>query len=234
LDTGWTEEIFLDASGVFHHALDLLPDSAHDYELSACDGKGHVVWRSAIRIRHRCGAETEGNVDLPPSEPRAHLEYASVLEPPWPVCAQRIRHCLHLAATVAQATGRKREELLQYVHAQERYAEQAHRENDRALYRECLENLDKYATYLEELRLGAEPRPLLTPPPLVEEEDARRRIDRVRTDLADVWREVRTNRRDDLEPKLKQVAACAQGIGLRCKADPAGALQEAERLRTEI
>ena len=234
LETGWTEEVFLDARGEFHHALDLPPDSAHDYELSACDGKGRVVWCSAIRIRDHREEQIDGKVEFPASEPGANPEYASILDPPWTVCVQRIRHCLHLAATVAQATGRKREELLQYVHAQERYAEQAHREHDRALYRECLENLDKYATYLEELRLAAEPRPLQTPPPVVEEEDARRRIDCVRTDLADVWKEVRTNRRDDLEPKLKQVAARAQGIGLRCKADPGGALQEAERLRAEI
>jgi hypothetical protein len=192
------------------------------------------VWCSPIRIRHHSGALTESDVDFPASEPRAKLEYASVLEPPWTVCAQRIRECLHLAAAVAQATGRKREELLQYVHAQERYAEHAHRENDRALYRECLENLDKYATYLEELRLAAEPRPLQNPPPVVEEDDARRVIERVRTDLAAVWKESRTKCRSDLEPKLKQVAAQAQGLGQRCKSDPSGAFQEAQRLRAEI
>jgi hypothetical protein len=234
LHTGWTEEVFLDPNGEFHHALDLPFDSAHDYELSACDGKGRVVWCTAIRIRHHRGAETEGEVDYPTSELRAQLEYASVLEPPWPVCAQRIRDCIHLAATVAQATGRKREELLQYVHAQERYAEQAHRENDRALYRECLENLDRYATYLEELRLAAEPRPMQMPPPVADEENPRQVIDRIRTDLARVWKEVRTKLRSDLEPKLKQIAAQAQGFGQRCKSDPGGAMQEASRLRAEI
>jgi hypothetical protein len=234
LNTGWTEEVFLDRTGAFHHVLALTFDAAHDYELSACDGKGRVVWCSALRIRHNGGTEFADEVDCPTSESRANLEYASVLEPPWPVCVQRIRHCLHLAASVAQATGRRREELLQYVHAQERYAEQAHRQNDRALYRECLENLDKYATYLEELRIAAEPRPLQTPPPVVEEEDARRVIERVRTDLAAVWRDLRTKCRGELEPKLKQVAAQAQGLGQRGKADPGGALQEAERLRAEI
>jgi hypothetical protein len=234
LDTGWTEEVFVDTRGAFHLALDLSADSAHDYELSACDGKGRVVWCSPVRIRHQNGAEIEGEVDLPTSEPRAPVDYASVLEPPWTVCAQQIRHCLHLAATVAQATGRKREELLQYVHAQERYAEQAHKENDRALYRECLENLDKYATYLEDLRLAAEPRPLQNPPPAAVEEDPPRAIDRVRTELAAVWKEVRTKGRGDLEPVLKQVAAQAQGLGRRSKADPGGALQEARRLRAEV
>src|SRR5260370_34982717 len=101
---------------------------------------------------------------------------------------QRIRHCLHLAAAVAQATGRNRDELLQYVHAQERYAEQAHKENNRALYRECLENLDKYAAYLEQMQEAAQPRPLQVPPPVVDQ-DPREKIEQLRMYHGPVWKD---------------------------------------------
>jgi hypothetical protein len=230
LDTGWTEEVFLNAHGEFQHPLDLTPNADQNYELSARDVKGRVVWCSTIRIRHRSDEE----VDAATPDPRDSLEYASGLEPPWPVCVQRIRHCLHLAATVAQATGRKRDELFQYVHAQERYAEQAQRDNNRKLYRECLDNLDKYAAYLEEMRRAAEPQPLQAPPQVIEVRDLRSTIDLVRSELTTVWKETRTKGRDDLEPKLKEVAVLAQGLGQRCKADPERAAEEAKQLRAEI
>jgi hypothetical protein len=230
LDNGWTEEVFLNARGEFQLPLDLMPNADQNYELSALDAKGRVVWRSTICIRHR----SEHEIDASTPDPRENLEYASGLEPPWPVCAQRIRNCLHLAATVAQETGRKREELLQYVHAQERYAEQARKDRNPILYRECLDNLDKYAVYLEEMRRAAEPQPLQMPPPVIEERDPRPTVDEVRTELSTVWKEARARCRGDLEPKLKQVAMQAQGLGQRCKADPERAFQEAKQLRAEI
>ena len=70
-----------------------------------------------------------------------------------------MRRCLDLAAEVAKATGRDREELFEHVHAQERYAEQAYEDHNQALYRECRENLEKYAGYLDQLLRDALPRP---------------------------------------------------------------------------
>jgi hypothetical protein len=156
-----------------------------------------------------------------------------LLDPPWPACAQRIRDCLHLAAAVAQETGRDRDELLQYVHAQERYAEQARKEMNRSLYHECLANLDKYAAYLEQMRQAAQPRPLELPP-RVTEDDARSRAAQLRTELAQAWKEARARARADLESRLKEVATQAQGLGQRCKSDAPGAFREAERLLAEI
>src|SRR5262249_13514171 len=75
----------------------------------------------------------------------------AALEPPWQRFAQMVKHCLDLCAQVADRTGRDRDELFQHVHAQERYAEQAHEEHNQTLYRECWENLEKYSGYLAQL-----------------------------------------------------------------------------------
>jgi hypothetical protein len=230
LESGWADEVFLDACGEFQHPLVLAPNADQDYELSAVNAKGRVVWCSTIRIRHRTVEDAGGDS----SDPHANLEYASGLEPPWPVCAQRIRNCLHLAATVAQESGRKCEELLQYVHAQERYAEQAHKDRNPVLYRECLDNLEKYADYLEELHRAAEPQPLQMPPPVMEEGDLRSAVDHMRSALSTVWKKARAKGRGDLEPRLKEVAAQAQGLVQRSKVDPERALEEAKYLRAEI
>ena len=53
LDTGMAEEIFLDPRGAFQLPLDLTPNANQNYELSAVDAKGRVVWQSKICIRHR-------------------------------------------------------------------------------------------------------------------------------------------------------------------------------------
>ncbi|MGL4555170.1 MAG: Hsp70 family protein, partial [Gemmataceae bacterium] len=70
---------------------------------------------------------------------------SQVLDPPWPRFTGLVRHCLDLAASVSEQTGRDRDELAQHVHAQERYAEQANEEHNQSLYRECWDNLEKYA-----------------------------------------------------------------------------------------
>ncbi len=76
---------------------------------------------------------------------------SQVLEPPWQRFAQLVRQCLIQAGNVAERTGRSREELFEQVYAQERYAEQAYAEKNQTLYRECFENLSKFAAYLDQL-----------------------------------------------------------------------------------
>jgi hypothetical protein len=233
LATGWTEEVFLDSRGAFEHDIEFTPnrDSVWEFELTVCDEQGREAACVTIRIPH--SPPDAASVDQGLVDGRLPAAYAPSLDPPWTACVQRIRHCLHLAAAVAQTTGRNREELLQYVYAQERYAEQAHKENNRPLYRECMENLEKYADYLEQMQEASRPRPLQTAPPVIEEE-ARLAVDRLRTDLAAVWKETRSLQRTDLEPRLKQVASQAQGLGQRCKADGVGACANATRLLAEL
>jgi hypothetical protein len=82
--------------------------------------------------------------------------------PDWRQFSQLVKHCLILAGKVADASGRDRGELFEQVYAQESYAEQAHRGNDPALYRECVENMLTFLRYLEGLRwhsVGERPGP---------------------------------------------------------------------------
>jgi molecular chaperone DnaK len=155
------------------------------------------------------------------------------LEPPWQQFALLMRRCLDLAAQVADQTGRDREELFEHVRAQERYAEQAHAEFNQALYRECWDNLSKYAGYLESLSHDALPRPDTRPtlPPDVEARDG---LERFRAYLATVWKQVRSKGRGDLEARLKEVAQQAGGLSGRVKADPVGVVREVRRLGTEV
>jgi hypothetical protein len=226
LASGWTQEIFLGSDGKFVSPVQLAPEAAHEYELGAFDDLGRQMTSMRVRIVH-CSQD-------PPlrDEARAAADISS-LDPPWPTCVQRIRHCLHLAATVAQETGRDRDELLQYVHAQERYAEQAHQEMNRPLYHECLANLDKYAEYLQQMRQAAQPRPLEMPPSITEE-DARAHAALLRSQLAAAWKEARARARADLENRLKEIATQAQGLGRRCKSDAPSAFREADRLLADI
>jgi molecular chaperone DnaK len=155
------------------------------------------------------------------------------LDPPWPRFAQLVRHCLDLAAEVAESTGRNREELFEHVHAQERYAEQAYEEHNQALYRECRENLEKYAGYLDRLKRDALPRPMPTPtrPP---EEEAKAELERFRAFLAAVWKQVRARQRADLEARLPDIARRAGGLGQRLKTEPVAVLREVRRLSAEV
>ena len=144
-----------------------------------------------------------------------------------------MRHCLDLAAEVAEKTGRDRAELFEHVHAQERYAEQAHEDHNQALYRECRENLEKYAGYLNQLLRDALPRPAARPTRSPEEE-ARDEVERFRAFLAAVWKQVRARQRDDLEARLAEIAAQARGLSGRLKTEPESALRDARRLGTEV
>jgi hypothetical protein len=155
------------------------------------------------------------------------------LDPPWPRFAQLVRHCLDLAAEVADATGRDRAELFEHVHAQERYAEQAYEGHDPGLYRECVENLQKYAGYLEQLLRDTLPRPAARPPRPPEDE-AREEAERFREFLSSVWRQVRTRGRSDLEGRLTEIAGQARGLTGRTKTDPVGVLRDVNRLGTEV
>ncbi len=116
-----------------------------------------------------------------------------MLDPPWPRFAQLVQHCLSLAAEVADKTGRDRDELCEHIHAQERYAEQAHEEHNQALYRECNDNLEKYAGYLTQLLRDTLPRP--SRPSRPPEEEAHAEIERFRAYLSAVWKQVREKQR---------------------------------------
>jgi molecular chaperone DnaK len=156
-----------------------------------------------------------------------------MLDPPWPKFTQLVRKCLELAGRVAAGTGRDEEELVEYINAQERYAEQAYDEHNAALYRECRENLEKYGGYLDQLLRDALPRP--TPrPSLPPEEEAKGEVDHFRGYLASVWKQVRAKARGDLEAKLSEVAKQANGLSQRIKTDPGTVIRDARRLRTEV
>jgi molecular chaperone DnaK len=156
-----------------------------------------------------------------------------MLDPPWTKFTTLVRECLDLAASVAENTGRDREELFQYIHAQERYAEQAYENHNQGLYRECNENLDRYSGYLNRLLKDAlpreKPRPELPP-----EEEAKHELERFKRFLASVWKEVRAAGRDDLEPRLKASAGAAQGLGQRIKTEALAVLGEVRRLGADV
>jgi molecular chaperone DnaK len=179
-------------------------------------------------------------------EPRAVQRFAELLEmlqqlqashgqalqPPWPHFAQLVRHCLELTEEVASRTGRDREELAEHIRTQERYAEQAYEEYNQALYRECADNLEKYAGYLRQLQsdLGSRPpRPSRSP-----EEEARAEVERFRAVLSAVWKQVRVRQRPELEERLSAIARRAQGLRQRIPTEPLGVLRETHRLGTEI
>jgi hypothetical protein len=162
---------------------------------------------------------------------QAELARSQELDPPWPRFSQLVRHCRDLAAEVAGRTGRDRDELFEHVHAQERYAEQAYEEHNQTLYRECWDNLDKYAAYLSQLLRDLLPRPPVSRSP---EEEARDEVERFRGLLSMVWKQVRGRKRHDLEPRLADLARQAAGFTQRLKQDPIAVLRDARRLGVEV
>jgi molecular chaperone DnaK len=156
-----------------------------------------------------------------------------MLDPPWPKFNQLVRRCLELAGRVAAGTGRNEEELVEYINAQERYAEQAYEEHNAALYRECRENLEKYGGYLDQLLRDTLPRPLKRPtrPPEVE---AKEEVENFRGFLAGVWKQARAKERHDLDARLKEIARQAGGLSQRIKTDPVAVIRDARRLGTEV
>jgi molecular chaperone DnaK len=155
-----------------------------------------------------------------------------VLDPPWPRFAQLVQHCLEAAAEVADKTGRDRDELCEHVRAQERYAEQAYEEHNQTLYRECWDNLEKYAGYLGQLLRDTLPRP--PRPARPPEEEARAEVERFRAFLSAVWKQVRERQRSDLESRLSEIAGQARGLSQRIKTEPMAVLRDTHRLGTEV
>jgi molecular chaperone DnaK len=155
-----------------------------------------------------------------------------MLDPPWPRFAQLVEHCLSVAAEVADKTGRDREELSEHIHAQKRYAEQAYEEHNQLLYRECADNLEKYAGYLHQLLNDALPRPPRSS--RLPEEEARAQLDRFRAYLSAVWKQVREGQRTDLEARLTEIAGQARGLTQRIKTEPMAVLHDTNRLGTEV
>jgi molecular chaperone DnaK len=155
-----------------------------------------------------------------------------MLDPSWPRFAQLVEHCLSLAAEVADKTGRERDELSEHIRAQERYAEQAYEEHNQPLYRECTDNLEKYAGYLHQLLNDALPRPPRSS--RSPEEEARAQLDRFRAYLSAVWKQVRGRQRTDLEARLTEIAGQARGLTQRIKTEPMSVLHDTNRLGTEV
>ena len=163
-------------------------------------------------------------------------ERGQLLEPPWTRFAQFVQHCRALAVETAKATGRGRDELLDYIRTQERYAERAYQDRNQALYRECWQNLDRYANSLQDLRRAAAPDPLDPAPSDAERaaEDARREVEHFRNYLAAVWKEVRARQRKDLDERLARVAKQSQGLAQRVREDPYAVLRDVRRCGTEV
>lgn len=223
--TGLTEEAFLDAEGGFRQELELVPEGENPLELALCDGAGRELFCLTVRVRHCAGDDSA-------AAPEAVRNLT--LDPPWPDFALMVKHCLHLAADAADATGhRNRDELFEHVYTQERYAERARVEGNPILYRECFDNLEKYAGYLEQLRYDALPRPPVVPLRSAEDE-AREGLERFRACLTAVWKKARAAGRDDLGEGLKRVAEQGQGLTQRARTDAVAVLHETRRLLGEI
>jgi hypothetical protein len=222
LATGLTDEVFLDTQGNFARDVEMDPDRKNRLEVAVCDAFGREIGRVLVCV--------------PPSDGEQPTPARGVSEEPgptWVRFTQLVRQCLELAAKVGDATGRDRTELFEHVYSQERYAEQARDEYNARLYRECFENLGKYAAYLDQLLRDALPRPprsAVRPP----HEEARAALARFRTTLADVWKKVRAQGRADLEGPLKQAAEQAKGLNQRSKTDPGAVLLEVRRLLREV
>ncbi len=156
-----------------------------------------------------------------------------MLDPPWPTFSQLLKRCLDLAAQVANATGRERDELFEYIFSQERYAEQAFENQNAKLYRECFDNLERYAGYLGQMLSDTLPRPASQPimPP---HDEATANLEHFRASLAKIWKKVKARGRNDLDPRLTNVANQARGLSQRIKSDPIGVIREARRLDVEL
>jgi hypothetical protein len=155
------------------------------------------------------------------------------LDPPWTWFAQLVQDCLHLAAKAAETAGKDRAELFAQIHEYERYAEQAHGERNPALYQHCWDNLNRLAGHLEQLLRDAPPQ-AEQGPPRRPEDHAREELDHFRRYLSEVWKNVRTGSRTDLDARLAQVADQARGLSQRLKEDASAVIREARRLVAEI
>jgi molecular chaperone DnaK len=156
------------------------------------------------------------------------------LEPPWPRFAQLVQHCRTLAAEAAPLTGRDREEMIDYIKAQERHAERAFHERNQPLYRECWLNLERYLYSLQDICRAASPEDAEDAPGDNPEEQARQEVERFRNYLSRVWKEVRARGRKDLDAKLNQLARQSQGLSKGIKDDPQDTLRSVRRWMKEL
>src|SRR5262249_13277210 len=163
-------------------------------------------------------------------------ERGQLIEPPWASFTQLVYFCRGLAVEVAKLTGKNREELVEYIRSQERFAERAYQDRNQALYRECWLNLEKYAGQLDDLRRASSDDP--SERPASEEDklrdDAALEVERFRRYLSAVWKQVRTKGRQDLDERLAEVARQSQGLSQRVRKEPMAALREARRWGTEV
>jgi molecular chaperone DnaK len=164
---------------------------------------------------------------------QAESARSSILDPPWPSFVRLIRDGLELAAAVADKTGRAREEMFEYIRAQERYGEQAHNEANQTLYRECWVNLGRYSGYLNSLLSDSLPQPTARPTRSPEEE-ARVALEDFRQILGSTWKRIRADGRDDLHKRLTEVAEQARGLSARVKSEPVDVVQKLRRLTAVI
>jgi hypothetical protein len=237
LETGLVEEVFVDAHGTFSQQVMLEAEHDNTLEWTVWDGGGLECLRIITLVQHRSAGQSLGIEEQsvphplkPKSLQRARRE---LLDPPWPRFARLVQQCLHLAAELAQRTGRDREVLFQQVHVQDRYGEQAFQDQNQALYRECWDNLAEYAGYLTQLLQDSLPRPAPLPARSPEDE-ARAELDHFRRLLSHVWKQVRGAGRIDLEPRLAELARSAAGFTARLKTEPIVVLRDARRLCVEI
>jgi len=170
---------------------------------------------------------------------QAERARTQVITPPWTQFASLVRDCQNLAWRVSQQTGRDRDELLQHIQTQERYAEEAYEAFNVTLYRECWDNLSKYAEYLQQLLDDALPQhrpagPGKSKAPRSPEDEARQAFDQFRKRLAVVWRQARDQKRADLDYFLGDLARSAAGLSGRLKDDPVAALRQARKLLLEV
>jgi hypothetical protein len=234
LVTGLMDEAFLDDHGAFAQDLELQPETDNSLELTVCEGDGAEAGRVIVTIHCQSTGPASGQGVLPAQIVAKPMENRRnpALDPPWPRFAKLARRCLDLAVEAAKATGRPAEELFEHVHAQQRYAEQAFEEQNQTLYQECRENLEKYAGYLDQLLRDALLRPSM--PRLPPEVEAKDSVERFRSDLATVWKQVRAKQRLDLEPRLAEIAGQAHGFTQRMKSEPLGVVRDARRLGAEV
>ena len=164
---------------------------------------------------------------------QAESEKSRQLEPPWTRFAQLAQHCRSLAGEAARITGRAREEMADYVKAQERHAERAYHERNQPLYHECWLNLERYLYSLQDICRGssAEQQEGISENP---EEQARGEVERFRNYLSRVWKEVRGRGRKDLEPKLAEIARKSQGLSRGVKDDPTETIRTVRRWMKEL
>src|SRR5262249_29480321 len=122
-------------------------------------------------------------------------------------------------------------------YAQERYAEQAFEEKNQPLYRECLENLSRLASYLDQLGRDTLPRSQCGPPRPPEQE-ARDGVDCLEASLPNGLEMARTKGGVITLERLSQIAERVQELRQKVKpndvADAPAIVREVRRLLIEL